>query len=215
MSYQNKCLQCGDLCKCYNSPKLGGDAIDFTAQMVCSDNQITTINLREHIKGKYGILFFYPLNFTFVCPTEILALNKNIAEFTDRNAEVLAISVDSVHCHLAWKNTDYKKGGIGSLNLSLVSDIKKDISEQYGVLNSDGFSFRGTFIIDPDFKLIYSSMNIDSIGRNVHEYLRILDADTHSKKYGEVCPAGWNSKTKALKPNLEDTAALIMHLVNQ
>ncbi|MFO1130349.1 MAG: peroxiredoxin [Rickettsiales bacterium] len=193
--------------------KLNDNAINFHSECINAENNIEHINFAAKVKEKYAVLFFYPLNFTFVCPTEILALNAKLEEFYARGVEVFGISVDSLHCHLAWKNTKLEQGGIGNIDIPLISDIKKEISEGYNALNaSSGLATRTTVIIDPDFKVIHIGQYVNHIGRNIDDYLRIIDADMHFKMYGEVCPANWSKNSTAIKPDLASTAIYLVNL---
>lgn len=183
------------------------EAIDFNAKCILPDGSIeSNFNLRGYTEGKYAVLFFYPLDFTFVCPTEIIAFSNRIDAFHERNTVVVGISVDSHFCHLAWRNTPLKSGGIGDIAYPLVSDISKSISRDYGVLIEDSISLRATFIIDKNFIIRHATVNDLPIGRSVEEVLRIVDAVQHSDEHGEVCPAGWNRSKDALQPNQESIA---------
>jgi peroxiredoxin (alkyl hydroperoxide reductase subunit C) len=154
-------------------------------------------------KGKKVVLFFYPLDFTFVCPTEIVAFTDKIEEFRKRNTEVIGVSVDSKFTHKAWAETERKDGGIKGVNYPLLSDINKNIAASYGVLLPDGIALRGLFIINKDGVLKHATINHLDLGRNVDEVLRLLDAVDFSEQYGEVCPANWKKGEKAMKPNAE------------
>ncbi|AHX11478.1 ahpC/TSA family protein [Neorickettsia helminthoeca str. Oregon] len=183
---------------------VGKKAIDFTAKAVMKGGSFCDdFNLQEQLLGKYGVLFFYPLDFTFVCPTEIIAFNNRISAFTERDAVVIGVSVDSHFSHAAWRNSSVKDGGIGEIEYPLVSDLKKSISRDYQVLIDDSVALRATFIIDPDFNVRSAAVNDLNIGRNVDEILRILDALRHSAEYGEVCPAGWNKGKEAMRATHE------------
>ncbi len=187
---------------------VGKEAIDFDAKAVDAEGNIeNAFNLKKFIgssKCNYVVLFFYPLDFTFVCPTELIAINNRVAEFRKRGAEVLGISIDSAFSHLAWRNTDIKAGGIGSLGYTLISDITKDISRQYGVLiEEDGIALRGTFIIDKNFVIQHMSCNNLPIGRNVDEVIRLIDACKNFEEHGEVCPAGWSEGKESMQPTAE------------
>ncbi len=178
-------------------------APDFTAKAVMPDNSFKEIKLSDY-KGKYVILFFYPLDFTFVCPTEILAFNKHLEEFKKRDCEVIAVSVDSEYSHWAWKNTPVEKGGIGNIQYPIVSDITKNISRDYGVLFNDAVALRGLFLIDKEGIVRHEVINDLPIGRSVSEALRVLEALQHYEKYGEVCPADWHEGEEAFKPDFDD-----------
>ena len=180
---------------------IGQKAPDFIAKAVMPDNHIEDkFTLHQYIHNKKAILFFYPLDFTFVCPSELIALNNRIGQFTDsRSTKVIGISIDSHFCHLAWKNTSPNKGGIGNVHFPLVADLNKSIAQSYGVLNPDGIAYRGTILIDEDLIIRHMSVNDLPLGRNIDEILRLLDAWEHFKEYGEVCPAGWNKGKAAIK----------------
>lgn len=186
------------------------DAPDFTAQAVMKDGSIKEIKLSDY-KGKYVVLFFYPLDFTFVCPTEIIAFSDRISEFEKAGAAVIGVSVDSHFSHLAWRGTPRKEGGIGEVNYPLVSDLDKAISRSYGVLiEKPGIALRGLFIIDKAGKIRHITINDLPLGRSVDEVLRVLDAVQFNEKHGEVCPANWKKGEKGMKPNqkgLEEYAA--------
>ncbi len=177
------------------------DAPDFTAQAVMGDGQVGELTLSEY-RGKYVVLFFYPLDFTFVCPTEIIAMSERIDEFRARNAQVVGVSVDSHFSHIAWRNTPRKKGGIGEISYPLVSDLDKSVSRKYGVLvEKPGIALRGLFLIDRLGKLRHITINDLPLGRNVDEVLRVLDALQFNEKYGEVCPANWQKGEDGMKPD--------------
>jgi peroxiredoxin (alkyl hydroperoxide reductase subunit C) len=180
---------------------VGQKAADFTATAVMPDNSVNNaFNLESMAKHKYCMLMFYPLDFTFVCPSELVALNKNLEEFNKRDCLAVSISIDSHFTHLAWKNTALKDGGISNVQFPMISDLKKEISSLYGVLNSDGVSVRGTFIIDKEFVLRHILINDLPIGRSLNESLRVLDAIEHHAKHGEVCPANWIKGDDAMSP---------------
>ncbi len=178
-------------------------APDFTADAVMPDGSVKEIRLADY-RGKYVILFFYPLDFTFVCPTEIIAFSDRIEEFRSRGAEVLGVSVDSVYSHLAWRNQPRTEGGIGQVNYPLIADLDKGISREYGVLlDKPAVALRGLFLIDRDGVVRSMMVNDLPLGRNVDEALRLLDALRHVEEYGEVCPANWEPGTKAMKADPE------------
>ena len=171
---------------------IGKLAPDFTAKAVMPDDSIdNNFNLKTYLKGYKGILFFYPLDFTFVCPSEIIAFNNRLGEFNSRNTKVVAVSVDSHFSHHAWKSMSVNKGGIGNVQFPLVSDLSKEISKAYNLLSDESISFRGTFLIDDDFKVRHYLVNDLPLGRNVDETLRMVDALDYHNAHGEVCPAGW------------------------
>ncbi|OCC14626.1 Alkyl hydroperoxide reductase subunit C-like protein [Dissulfuribacter thermophilus] len=182
-------------------------APDFTATAVMPDNSFKEDFTLSSYKGKYVCLFFYPLDFTFVCPSEILAFNKRLQEFKDRNCEVIGVSVDSHYTHLAWKKTPVEQGGIGDIQYPLVSDLSKKISLAYGVLLGDvGVSLRGLFLIDKEGIVRHQLVNDLPLGRSVDEALRILDALQFFEQHGEVCPANWRPGEEAMKPTPEGVA---------
>jgi peroxiredoxin (alkyl hydroperoxide reductase subunit C) len=183
-------------------------APDFSASAVLSDNSFGTIELSK-LKGKYVILFFYPLDFTFVCPSEILAFHHKIEEFKKKNCEVIGVSVDSHFTHLAWRNTEISQGGIGQIGYPLVSDIKKEIARAYGVLHDDSIALRGLFLVDKEGVVKHALVNDLPLGRNVDEALRILDALQYTEAHGEVCPANWHEGEDAMKPTQEGVAAYL------
>jgi len=180
--------------------RVGKVAPDFMATAVV-DQEFKTIKLSDY-RGKYVVLFFYPLDFTFICPTEINAFSDRYADFTANNAEVLGVSVDSEFSHLAWIQTDRKSGGIGDLTYPLISDLKKEIATAYHILTEDGIALRGLFIIDPQGVVQHSTINNLAVGRNIEEVLRTLKAFQHVQSHpGEVCPAGWQEGDKTMIPD--------------
>jgi peroxiredoxin (alkyl hydroperoxide reductase subunit C) len=183
-------------------------APDFTAQAVMGDNSFAELKLSS-FRGKYVILFFYPLDFTFVCPSEIIAFDKRLDAFKEKNCEVIGVSVDSQYTHWAWKNTPVEKGGIGNVRYPIVADIKKEISKLYGVLFDDSVALRGLFLIDKEGIIRHAVVNDLPLGRNVDEALRMLDALQYTEKHGEVCPANWRAGQEAMKPTAEGVAAYL------
>lgn len=186
---------------------VGKPAPDFTAKAVMPDNSIEeNFNLKKYLKGKLGVLFFYPLDFTFVCPSEIIAFHNRVKDFKTRNAQLISVSVDSHFTHLAWKNTPVDKGGIGNVQFPMVADLTKSIARDYDVLLGDAVAFRGTFLIDTKGIVRHQIVNDLPLGRNVDEALRIVDALNFHEEHGEVCPAGWNRGDDGMKPNAEGVA---------
>ncbi|MEI8063052.1 MAG: peroxiredoxin [Verrucomicrobiota bacterium] len=174
-------------------------APEFKATAVVN-GQFKDISLSDYKGKQYVVLYFYPLDFTFVCPTEIIAFNDKVAEFKKRNAEILGVSVDSHYTHLAWINTPRKSGGLGGLDYPLVSDLTKQIAASYGVLTTNGaVALRGLFIIDQQGIVRHALVNDLPLGRNVDEAIRILDALQFFEKNGEVCPANWKPGEKTMK----------------
>ncbi|TDJ03738.1 MAG: peroxiredoxin [Deltaproteobacteria bacterium] len=175
-------------------------APDFTADAV-ANGEFTSVTLSE-MKG-WKVLFFYPLDFTFVCPTEITAFSDSMGKFKELNCSVIGVSVDSKFSHLAWTKQDRKEGGLGDVAYPLVSDISKSISRDYGVLFNDAVALRGLFIIDEDGVVQHSTINNLGVGRSVEETLRLVDAFQYTAKHGEVCPAGWTKGDDSMKPDPE------------
>ncbi|MBI4331396.1 MAG: peroxiredoxin [Chloroflexi bacterium] len=175
-------------------------APDFTATAIMGDNSIKENFKLSDYRGKYVVLFFYPLDFTFVCPSEIIAFDHRLPQFRERNCEVIGVSVDSHYTHLAWKNTAVKNGGIGDIKYPLVSDITKSISASYDVLIDGAVALRGTFIIDKKGMIQHEVINNLPLGRNVDEAVRVLDAVQFNEKFGEVCPVNWHEGEPGMKP---------------
>lgn len=181
-------------------------APDFTATAVMPDNSFNDSFSLSALQGKYVVLFFYPLDFTFVCPSEIIAFDKKLAEFQSRNCEVVGVSVDSHFSHWAWKNTPVNKGGIGNVQYPLVADLTKSISRDYGVLIEEAIALRGLFLIDKAGIVQHALVNNLPLGRNVDEAIRLLDALQFTEEHGEVCPANWNKGDEAMKPSADGVA---------
>ena len=195
------------MCNCTLVTK---EAPDFTADAVMPDNSFATVKLSSY-RGKNVILFFYPLDFTFVCPSEILAFNKRLADFKARNCEVIGVSVDSKFTHLAWKNTPVDDGGIGDIQYPLVSDLKKEIATEYGVLfDKAGVALRGLFLIDTKGIVRHAVINDLPLGRSVGEALRMVDALQFVETHGDqVCPANWQEGEEAMKPTAQGVASYL------
>lgn len=181
------------------------EAPNFTANAVMPDNSFKEISLADY-RGKHVLLYFYPLDFTFVCPTEIIAFDRKLDKFRDRKCEVIGLSVDSEFSHLAWKNTPLDKGGIGNIQYPLVADITKNISRDYGVLFNDAVALRGLFLIDKEGVIRHAVINDLPLGRSVDEALRMVDALQFFEKHGEVCPADWHKGEEAMKATAEGVA---------
>jgi peroxiredoxin (alkyl hydroperoxide reductase subunit C) len=189
---------------------VGKQAPDFTAAAVMPNNEIDNkFNLRNFLKGKIGVIFFYPLDFTFVCPSEIIAFDNRLKEFKDRGAEVIGISVDSHFSHLAWKNTEINNGGIGQVQFPLVADLTKQIARDYDVLINESVALRGTFLIDQDGVVRHQVVNDLPLGRNIDEAIRMVDALKFFQAHGEVCPAGWNKGSKGMKADAKGVASYL------
>jgi peroxiredoxin (alkyl hydroperoxide reductase subunit C) len=174
-------------------------APDFSATAVMPDNSFETLSLSS-LRGKYVILFFYPLDFTFVCPSEILAFDEALDKFRERDTEIVGVSVDSEYTHLAWKKTPVDEGGIGQIRYPLVSDLNKDIARNYGILMDEGVALRGLFLIDKEGIVRHCVINDNALGRSIPEALRIVDALRFHELKGDVCPANWEEGKEGMKP---------------
>ncbi len=179
---------------------VGKNAPDFTATAVQKDNIIENFRLSDY-KGEYVVLFFYPLDFTFVCPTELHAFSERLEDFEKRNVKLFGVSIDSHFSHLAWLNTPKSKGGIQGVEYPIISDLNKTISKDYDVLvEGAGIAYRGLFLLDKDHIVRHQVVNDLPLGRNVSETLRMVDALQFTEKHGEVCPANWSQGDKSMKP---------------
>ena len=187
------------------------EAPDFTAQAVMADNSFAELTLSSY-RGKYVVLFFYPLDFTFVCPSEIIAFDRAVSKFEAKNTQVIGVSVDSHFTHLAWKNTPPDQGGIGQVKYPLVADLSKRISKKYGVLLGKEVALRGLFLIDKEGIVRHALVNDLPLGRNVDEALRLVDALQYTEEHGEVCPANWREGEKAMTPTAEGVAEYLADL---
>ncbi len=185
---------------------VGKAAPDFTATAVLGNNEITDITFSKVTKGKYAVVFFYPLDFTFVCPSELIAFNHRLDEFKKRNVEVLGVSIDSQFSHLAWKNTPLEKGGIGNVGYTLVADVKHEICKAYDVESDGGVAYRGSFLIDRAGVVRHQVVNDLPLGRNIDEMLRMIDALQFTEEHGEVCPAGWSKGKAGMNASTEGVA---------
>ena len=190
---------------------IGKPSPNFTAQAVMHDNTINEkFNLKDYLDGSVGVLFFYPLDFTFVCPSEIIAFDKRTEAFDKLGAKVVGVSVDSQFTHHAWRNTPVNEGGIGPVQFPLVADLTKNIARDFDVLLEDaGVAFRGTFIIDKNFVVRHALVNDLPLGRNVDETLRTVDSLNFHEEHGEVCPAGWQQGRPGMKPTSEGVASYL------
>ncbi|MBX9831146.1 peroxiredoxin [Candidatus Babeliales bacterium] len=178
--------------------KIGREAApDFSCNAVIGGN-IKRVTLQD-FEGSYKLIFFYPLNFTFVCPTELHALQEYYEEFKKRGVEVLAVSTDSVYSHLAWLDQPKSKGGICGITYPLLGDTSRQMVYDYGVMTEEGFALRGTFLLDKNNVVQYAAINNLPLGRNIAELVRLVDALQHVEKNGEVCPANWNQGQEAMK----------------
>jgi len=178
---------------------VGNQAPEFKAQALV-DGDFKEVKLSDY-KNKWKVLFFYPLDFTFVCPTEIVAFSDAASKFKERNCEIIASSVDSVFSHLAWTQQDRNDGGLGEVNFPILSDLNKEVATAYEVLNEDGVALRGLFLIDDKNIVQHSTINNLSVGRNVDEALRLLKAYQFTAEKGEVCPANWEEGSDTMKPD--------------
>ena len=188
---------------------VGKQAPDFKAQAVMPDGSFKQVSLSDY-KGKYVVLFFYPLDFTFVCPSEIISFHNHVSSFKALNCEVLGVSVDSHFTHLAWRNTPVENGGIGKIGYPLIADLAKSIAADYDVLTSDNMvAYRGLFLIDKDGKVRHQLVNDLPLGRNVEEALRMVEALQFHESHGEVCPAGWKKGKAGMKASAEGVASYL------
>ncbi|VFP85768.1 Alkyl hydroperoxide reductase C [Buchnera aphidicola (Cinara pseudotaxifoliae)] len=180
-------------------------APNFIASAVLPDGKIVNdFNLYEYSSGKITVLFFWPMDFTFVCPSELIAFNNLYSEFNDRNVHIIGVSVDSVYVHNAWRNIEPKHGGIGTVKFPMISDITKAIQKSYGVEHPElTIAFRASFIIDKDGIIRHQSINDLPIGRNILEIIRIIDAFKLYKKSGKVCPANWSTEKESMQATPE------------
>lgn len=196
---------------------VGRKAPDFTAAAVLANGEIVgQFKLSEALKGKYGLLFFYPLDFTFVCPSELIALDRRVPQFKERHVEVLGISIDSQFTHNAWRNTSIEEGGIGPVGYTLVADTNHNICQAYGVEHPEaGVAFRGAFLIDKSGMVRSQIVNDLPIGRNIDELLRLVDALQFHEAHGEVCPAGWKKGDKAMNPSPAGVAKYLAEYAEQ
>ena len=180
-------------------------APNFKSLAVYANNEIKDLSLSDY-RGKYVVLFFYPLDFTFVCPSEIIAFDRRLSEFKARNVEVIGVSVDSQYSHLAWKNTAVNKGGIGQVQFPIVADLNKSIARDYDVLFNEQIALRGSFLIDRDGIVQHQVVNNLPLGRNIDGMLRMVDALQFTEEHGEVCPAGWSKGKEGMKGSPEGVA---------
>ena len=190
---------------------VGREAPDFTSAAVLGNGEIVeNYNLKEATKGKYAVIFFYPLDFTFVCPSELIAFDHRLEEFKKRNVEVIGVSIDSHFAHNAWRNTPVNQGGIGQVGYTLVADMTHNICKSYDVETPDGaVAFRGSFLIDKDGMVRHQVVNDLPLGRNVDEMLRMVDALQFTEEHGEVCPAGWHQGDKGMTATPDGVASYL------
>lgn len=190
---------------------VGRKAPDFTCAAVLPTGEITAkYKLSEALNGKYGLVFFYPLDFTFVCPSELIALHKRMDQFKARNVEVIAVSIDSQFSHLAWRNTPVEKGGIGKVDFTMAADVNHRICQSYGVEHPEAsVAFRGAFIIDKQGTVRAQLVNDLPIGREIDEIIRLFDALQYHEAHGEVCPAGWKKGAQGMKASTDGVATYL------
>jgi peroxiredoxin 2/4 len=189
---------------------VGREAPDFTAPAVMPDGSIKDSFRLSDLRGKYVILFFWPLDFTFVCPTEIIAHDRRLSKFKELGVEVVGVSIDSHFTHAAWRQMPIEKGGVGQLGFPMVADIKQKIGQAYGILHPDaGVALRATFLIDKQGIVQHQVVNNLPLGRNVDETLRMVEALQFHETVGEVCPAGWNKGQSGMKANAEGVASYL------
>lgn len=187
---------------------VGRPAPDFTAAAVLGNGEIVdSYNFSEATKGKYAVVFFYPLDFTFVCPSELIAFDHRLEEFTKRGVEVIGVSIDSQFSHNAWRNTPVNEGGIGPVGYTLVADVSHDICQAYDVEHPEAkVAFRGSFLIDKEGNVRHQVVNDLPLGRNIDEMIRMVDALQFTEEHGEVCPAGWQKGKPGMKASAEGVA---------
>ncbi len=189
-------------------------APDFKATAVMADGSFKDVKLSDY-QGKYVLLFFYPLDFTFVCPSEIIAHDHRLKEFEDRNVQVIGVSIDSHFSHFAWRNTPINNGGIGPVKFPLVADVNHEITRAFGVEHQDSVAFRATFLIDKAGIVQHATVNNLPLGRNVDEALRLVDALQFTEEHGEVCPAGWKDGEKGMNASPDGVAAYLAENAEQ
>jgi len=178
---------------------VGKPAPDFTCSAVLGNGEIVAgFKRSEAMKGKYGLIFFYPLDFTFVCPSELIALDHRMSKFKELGVEVVAVSIDSQFTHNAWRNTSIENGGIGKVTYTMAADVTHDICRAYDVETAGGVAFRGAFIIDKNGNVRSQIVNDLPLGRNIDEIIRVVEALQFHEEHGEVCPAGWNKGDKGM-----------------
>ncbi len=182
----------------------------FTCGAVLADGSLSeSFSSEDALSGKFGLVFFYPNDFTFVCPSELIALDRRIEALRERNVEVIAVSIDSRFTHLAWRNTPVDKGGVGPLRYTMAADLRHEICRAYGVQHSDGVALRAAFLIDREGTVRAQLVNDLPLGRNIDELIRLVDALQFHEAHGEVCPAGWREGAPGMKADPEGVAAYL------
>ena len=198
------------------STLVGKKAPNFNVPAVLGNGEIVdSLDLYETIKGKYGLLFFYPLDFTFVCPSELIALDHRVKDFKNKNVEVISVSIDSHFTHSAWRNTAIEKGGIGPVKFTMAADLTHSIAQSYDVESDGGVAFRGTFLIDRDQIVRSQTINDLPIGRNIDESMRLIDALQFHEEHGEVCPANWKKGSQGMKASTAGVAQYLTENASQ
>lgn len=188
-------------------PLVTTKAPDFTAVAVMGNNEINeSFNLYKNLGSKGAVIFFWPLDFTFVCPSEIIAFDKRLDEFKSRGVEVIGVSIDSHYTHIAWKNTPVAQGGIGQVRFPMVADIKHEVTKAFDVEHPDGVALRGSFLLDKDGTIRHAVINDLPLGRNIDEMIRMVDTMIFTNEHGEVCPAGWQKGDEAMKADAKGVA---------
>lgn len=195
----------------YTCPAMVGDKFPTNKMQAVEANGLIneSFDLKEFADGEKVVVFFYPLDFTFVCPTEIIAFNKKLKEFQEKGCKVVGVSIDSVNAHAAWRNMELKEGGIGKINYPLISDIERIWSEQLGILASGGVAYRASYLIDEEGTIRHMVINDLPLGRSVDEMLRMVDALNFHQKHGDVCPANWHEGEESISESVESTAAYL------
>ncbi|HBO9432336.1 TPA: peroxiredoxin [Pseudomonas aeruginosa] len=184
-------------------------APDFTAAAVLGDGSIVDAFQLSSLRGKYVVLFFWPLDFTFVCPSEIIAHNNRMDKFRELGVEVVGVSIDSQFTHHAWRSTPVEKGGIGAVEFTMVADVKHEIARAYGIEHEDGVALRASFLIDRAGVVQHQVVNNLPLGREVDEMVRLVEALQFTEEHGEVCPAGWRKGQKGMKASAEGVASYL------
>lgn len=184
-------------------------APDFTAAAVLGDGSIVDAFQLSSLRGKYVVLFFWPLDFTFVCPSEIIAHNNRMDKFRELGVEVVGVSIDSQFTHHAWRSTPVEKGGIGAVEFTMVADVKHEITRAYGIEHEDGVALRASFLIDRAGVVQHQVVNNPPLGREVDEMVRLVEALQFTEEHGEVCPAGWRKGQKGMKASAEGVASYL------
>lgn len=188
---------------------------DISTPAVLGNGEIVDhFNVHENAAGSHSVVFFYPLDFTFVCPTEIVTFNHLMPEFEKRNVKVVAASVDSAHCHAAWRRTELNDGGIGEVTFPMIADIKRELSGELGILADAGVTYRASYLLDAFGVVRHMVINDLPLGRNVEEMLRMVDALQFTEEHGEVCPANWKAGQKGMEANRDSTAAYLSETAN-